>query len=87
MNDVTIFDLFWLILKILAALGLVGVAGVVLYLVWKAAKVATRTGSDILRGRNASVAGTVCFCLAVVVLVTGAALAVGYFRDHPTFFR
>jgi hypothetical protein len=88
MNDVSITDLFWLILKFLAALGLVALIGVALYLVWKAAKLAARTGWDILRGRNASVGATVCFCLVtVVVLGTCAALASGYFHDHSTFLQ
>jgi hypothetical protein len=87
MNDVTILDLFWLILKLLAALGLVALIGLVLYLIWKGAKLAARTAGDIVRGRNASVTATVCFCLAVVVLVTCAGLAVVYFHDHLTFLR
>ena len=87
MNDVTILDLFWLILKFLAALGLVALIGLVLYLIWKGATLAVRTAWDIARGRNQSVTATVCFCLAVVVLVSCAALAVGYFRDHSTFLR
>ena len=87
MNDITIVDLFWLILKFLAALGLVALIGVALYLVWKVAKLTARTAWDILRGRNASVTATVCFCLAFVALVTFAALAVGYFQGHPKFFR
>jgi hypothetical protein len=86
MNDVTVIDLFWLILKFLAALGLVALIGVLLYLILSAAKLAARTGWDILRGRNTSVTATVCFCIAVVVIVT-CALAFGYFHDHPTFLR
>jgi hypothetical protein len=55
MNDITILDLFWLIVKFLAALGLVGLIALALYFVWKAAKAAAKTTWDILRGRNASV--------------------------------
>jgi hypothetical protein len=87
MNDITVIDLFWLILKFLAALGLVALIGFVLYLVFRTAKLAARTSWDILRGRDASVTATVCFCIAVVALVTGAAFAIGYLHDHPTFLR
>jgi multisubunit Na+/H+ antiporter MnhE subunit len=87
MNDITILDLFWLILKFLAALGLVVVIALALYFVWKAVKAAAKTTWDILRGRNASVTAIVCFSIAVVVLVTCIALAVGYLRDHPNFLH
>jgi ABC-type sulfate transport system permease component len=78
MNDNSIIDLFWLILKILAALALVGVLGLVLYLVWEAAKRMLKTSWDIVRGRNASVTGTVSFSIAVVVLVSAVVMLVGY---------
>jgi ABC-type sulfate transport system permease component len=83
MNDVTILDLFWLILKFLAALGLICLIGLVLFLVWAAVKRAAKTAWDIIRGRNASVATTVCFVLAVVALVTCVVFGVGYLHDHP----
>ncbi|MGA7696842.1 MAG: hypothetical protein WCA76_17580 [Candidatus Sulfotelmatobacter sp.] len=86
MNDVTILDLFWLILKLLAALGLVGLIGFVFYLAWVGTKRAGKTAWDIVRGRNASVTATVCFVIAVVVLVTCIALAAGYLHDHPNLF-
>jgi hypothetical protein len=86
-NDITILDLFWLILKFIAALGLVGLVALALYVMWKAAKGAAKTTWDILRGRNASVTAIVCFSLAVVVLVTCVALAVGYVNEHPNFFH
>jgi multisubunit Na+/H+ antiporter MnhE subunit len=82
MNDITILDLFWIILKFLAALGLVGLIVLALYLVWKAAKAAAKTAWDILRGRNTSVAAIVCFSIAVVALVTCAVLAVSYLNQH-----
>jgi hypothetical protein len=87
MNDITIIDLFWLILKFLAALGLVGLIGLVLFLSWAAAKRAARSAWDILRGRNASVAATVCFALAVVVLGSCLIVAIGYLHDHPAFLH
>jgi hypothetical protein len=82
MNDITILDLFWLILKFLAALGLVGLVGFVLFWVWAAGKRATRTAWDILRGRHVSVTATVCFTIAVCVLVYGMVAGVWYLRDH-----
>jgi hypothetical protein len=87
MNDVTILDLFWFILKLLAALGLVGLVGFVLFLVWAGAKRAAKVSWEIVRGRNASVAATVCFVIAVVALVTCVALAVGYINEHPNFLH
>jgi len=87
MNDVSVIDLFWLILKFLAALGLVCLLALVLFLVWAGIKRFAITGWDILRGRNASVAATACFAIAVVVLVTCVVLAVGYLNGHPDFFR
>jgi Sec-independent protein secretion pathway component TatC len=91
MNDVTILDLFWFLLKLIAALGMVCAAGIMLYLVWAAAKRVAITSWDILRGRNASVAATVCFAIGVVVLVTCVALGVPYLneylREHPQFLH
>lgn len=87
MNDITILDLFWLILKFLAALVLVGLIVLGLYSVWRAFKRVAKITWDILRGRNASVTAIVCFSIAVVVLVTGAALAVSYWNEHPNFFH
>jgi hypothetical protein len=80
MNDITIIDLFWLILKFLAALGLVILIGLVLYLVWAAIKRAGRVAWDIVRGGNASVTATVCFALGVVVWA--AVFKVGYLHYH-----
>jgi hypothetical protein len=60
MNDVSVLDLFWLILKFLAALGLVGLIAFALYLVWLAIKRATKTSWNIVRG-DASVTAIVSF--------------------------
>jgi ABC-type sulfate transport system permease component len=87
MNDVTVIDLFWLILKFLAALGLVALLGLVLFLVWAAAKRGAKTAWDILGGRNVSVTATVCFVLAVVGLVTCVIFGIAYLHDHPTFLH
>jgi uncharacterized membrane protein YidH (DUF202 family) len=87
MNDITIIDLFWLILKFLAALGLVGLISVALFLLWIAAKRAAKTTWDILRGRNRSVAAITCFSIAVVILVSGIILAAGYLNDHPNLLH
>jgi hypothetical protein len=81
MNDVSILDLFWLILKFLAALGLVGVIAFALYLVW----VAIKSTGNIVRG-DASVTAIVCFVLAILILGSCVVAAVGYFRD-PNFFH
>jgi hypothetical protein len=45
-NDITILDLFWLILKFIAAQRLVGLVALALYVVWKAAKRAAKTTWD-----------------------------------------
>jgi hypothetical protein len=87
MNDVTILDLFWLILKFLVALGLVCLIGFALYLVWRVIKRGARIAWDIVRGRQASVTATVCFVIAVVVLVTCIVLAGSYLHDHPNFLQ
>jgi len=87
MNDITVLDLFWLILKLLAALGLVGLIALGLYFVWKATKALAKTSWDILRGRTASVPAIVCFSIAIVGLVTCMVLAVGYLNEHPNFFH
>ncbi len=87
MNDVTILDLFWLILKFLAALGLVCLIAYAFYLVWLVIRRGARTAWDIVRGRQASVTATVCFVIAVVVLVTCVIFAVGYLHDPSNFFH
>jgi len=87
MNDITVLDLFWLILKFLAALGLVGFIGLALFFAWMAAKHGVKTAWDILRGRNTSVTAITFFSIAIVILVSGIILAVGYVNDHPNFLR
>jgi hypothetical protein len=87
MNDVTILDLFWLILKFLAALGLVGLIGLVFFLVWLGIKRAARTSWAIVRGRDASIAAIVCFAIAIVAIVICIAFAVGYLIEHPNFLH
>jgi hypothetical protein len=81
MNDVSIIDLFWLILKLLAALGLVGLLGVAFFLVAKGAWNILVHAS----GGDASVARTVLFCIAVVVLLSCAVFAVNFF--YPNFLH
>jgi len=78
MNDVSIIDLSWRILKFLAALGLVGLLAFALFLV-------AQIAWNILvyaSGRDASVALTVLFCIAVVVLPSCAFLAVNFYYPH-----
>jgi hypothetical protein len=87
MNDITILDLFWFILKLLSAVALVGLIGLLLFMVWAGAKRVARVSWDILRGRDASVAATVCFVIGLVVLVTCMVLAVGYINGHPNFLH
>ncbi len=87
MNDVTILDLFWLILKFLVALGLVCLTAYAFYLVGLAIRRGARIVWDIVRGRQASVTATVCFVIALVVLVTCVVLAGGYLHDHPNFLQ
>jgi predicted PurR-regulated permease PerM len=87
MNDVTILDLFWLILKFLVALGLVCLIGFALYLVWRAVKRSIRVAWNIVRGRQASVTATVCFVIALVALVTGIIFAGSYLHDHPNLLQ
>jgi hypothetical protein len=88
MNDISILDLFWLILKFLAALGLVGLLALGIYLVWVSVKRGANIALDIVRGgHNASVTAIVCFSLVVVALVTGVILAVGYLNEHPNFLH
>jgi len=86
-NDITVLDLFWLILKFLAALGLVCLLAFALYIVWIAIRRGARTSWNILRGRPTSVTATVCFVIVVVVLVTCVALAVGYLNEHPNLLH
>jgi uncharacterized protein YneF (UPF0154 family) len=87
MNDISVLDLFWLILKFFAALALVGLIALGLFLLWRAAKHGAKTTWEILRGRNTSVAAITCFSIAVVIIVSGIILAAGYLagylNDHP----
>jgi len=89
MNDVTILDLFWFILKLLAALGLVCLIGVAIILIWAGANRAARTTWNILggRGRDASTAAIVSFVLVLMALVGGVMAAVDYLHDHPNLFH
>jgi uncharacterized membrane protein YidH (DUF202 family) len=81
MNDVSILDLFWLILKFLAALGLVVLIALGLYLIWAGVRRLARIALDIVRGgHNSSVAAIVSFSIAIMVLATLVAFAVSYFK-------
>jgi hypothetical protein len=66
MNDITILDLFWLILTLLVALAMVGLIVSVLALIWAGIKRVAGTVWDILHGRNASVTATIIFVFAVI---------------------
>jgi hypothetical protein len=70
MNDISIIDLFWLILKFLAALGLVCLLAFGLFLVWSAIKRLAQTTWSILNGRDVGVTATVCFAIVVVAVVS-----------------
>ena len=87
MSDVSVLDLFWLILKFLAALGMVCLVGLLIYLVWAGAKRAATITWDILRGRNTSVTAIVVFAITVVALVTGVVIAAGYVNGQLKLFR
>ena len=87
MNDITVLDLFWLILKFLVALGLVCLIVFVLRLVWLAVRRGARTAWDIVRGRQASVTATVCFVIAVMVVATCIFYAALYLHGHPNFLQ
>jgi len=87
MNDISVLDLFWLILKLIAALGLVGLLALAFYLIWAGTKRAAKTSWEIVRGRNTSVTAITCFSVALLVVVTGIVLVVGYLNDHPNFLK
>lgn len=77
MNDISILDLFWLILKFLAALGLVILLLVVVYLVCTLAFRMLQSIPKFVTGK-ASTGVTVAWVLVIVVLIT---LAYFLFQD------
>lgn len=85
MNDVSIIDLVFLIIKFLIAVGLVGLVAYALFLVWKAIKRLPRIAWKIwvyACGGDTSVATTALFCIAVVALWSCAFFAVKFFYPN-----
>jgi hypothetical protein len=80
MDNVSITDLFWLILKFLAALGLVALLGVVLFLVW--ATIKRSAGTFAAASRNASEGIIVLFVFAILALVALIGFAINFFFPH-----
>jgi hypothetical protein len=78
--DVSILDLFWLILKILAALGLVSLLLGAVYLICKFAFKMLKSLPDVFTGR-ASTAVIVGWVLVIVGIISATMSLVGYFKD------
>jgi hypothetical protein len=79
--EVSILDLFWLILKFLAALGLVCLLGLLAYLICRAAFVLLRTFPSFVTGK-ASTTVTVSWVLVIVVVGSLAIALVGFLNSH-----
>ncbi|MGA3104538.1 MAG: hypothetical protein ABSD53_08665 [Terriglobales bacterium] len=77
MDNVSIIDLVWLILKFLVALGLVALAGFVLFLVW--ATIKRSAGTFAAASRNASEGIIVLLVFALVALV---GFVIDFFFPH-----
>jgi len=77
--DVSVLDLFWLILKILAALGLVSLLLGAVYLIFKFAFRMMRSLPDVFTGR-ASTAVIVGWVLVIVAIISAIISLVGYFK-------
>ena len=69
MDSISIIDLFWLILKFLAALGLVCLLALAVYLIFRLVLTLLRNLPKVLSGK-ASVATTVAWVLIIVGIVT-----------------
>lgn len=80
MADVSILDLFWLILKILAALGLVSLLLGAVYLIFKFAFRMLRSLPEVFTGR-ASTAVIVGWVLVIVAIISAIISLAGYFKD------
>lgn len=80
MADISILELFWLILKFLAALGLVCLLALVIYFVFRIAYTLFRGLPKVLSGQ-AGVATTVAWVLIIVGVATLATFVYnGFFR-------
>ena len=81
MADVSILDLFWFILKLLVALGMVAVLSFVVFLICKATWKMLLSFPSFITGR-ATTSITVMWVLVVVGLLTVAAVSFSFISNN-----